>query len=112
MCTRDRALTIAAELSAYAKEYLGEKLYAVIVYGSYARADFTEESDIDIFVLIRCSLQELDAYERDFCRVSSRLSLQNDVTVSVTLRDVDTFDRYKAVLPFYRNIEGEGIRIA
>ena len=112
MCTRDRALTIAAEVSAYAKEYLGEKLYAVIVYGSYARADFTEESDIDIFVLIRCSLQELDAYERDFCRVSSRLSLQNDVTVSVTLRDVDTFDRYKAVLPFYRNIEGEGIRIA
>jgi predicted nucleotidyltransferase len=112
MCTRDRALTIAAEVSAYAKEYLGEKLYAVIVYGSYARADFTEESDIDIFVLIRCSLQELDTYERDFCRVSSRLSLQNDVTVSVTLRDVDTFDRYKAVLPFYRNVEGEGIRIA
>ena len=112
MCTQNRAFAIAAEMADYAKEYLGEKLYAVIVYGSYARADFTNESDIDIFILIRCSLQELDAYERDFCRMSSRLSLQNDVTVSVTLRDVDTFDRYKAVLPFYKNVEGEGIRIA
>ena len=34
------------------KLIFGEKLKAVIVYGSYARGDYNEDSDIDIFVLV------------------------------------------------------------
>ena len=112
MCTQNKALAIASVISSFAKEYLGNKLYAVIVYGSYARADYDEESDIDVFVLIECEAYETEKYEKSFSRIASRLSLENDVTVSVALRDVKTFDQYKSVLPFYKNIEREGIRIA
>ena len=33
------------------KRILGENLKKVILYGSYARGDYTENSDIDIMVL-------------------------------------------------------------
>ena len=112
MCTQEKALAIAGSLSLFAKEYLGEKLYAVIVYGSYARADFNSESDIDICILVDCPPAELEKDERPFSLIASRLSLENDITVSVTLRDAATFNKYKSVLPFYGNIEREGIRIA
>ena len=106
------ALKIASEISKTAKELLMQKLAAVIVYGSYARADFDEESDVDIIILADCPVQELDLYENAVCRAASRLSLEYDVTVSVTLRDLETFNKYKNVLPFYQNIEREGIKIA
>ena len=34
-----------------ARESLGDKLDKVILYGSYARGDYDDESDIDIMVL-------------------------------------------------------------
>ena len=43
------------------KRILGENLKKVILYGSYARGDYTENSDIDIMVLTtayRCGNRE------------------------------------------------------
>ena len=40
-------------------DLLGDKLDRVILFGSYARGDFTPESDIDIMVILNCSEEEL-----------------------------------------------------
>lgn len=110
--TQKTALLIAREIYDQSKQYLSSKLDAVVVFGSYARNDFNEESDLDIMVRIRCPRAELEQYEDFFCMLSSKLSLQYDLTVSVILSDSETFARFKTALPFYRNIEEEGIRIA
>ena len=34
------------------RRILGDKLTKIIVYGSYARGDFRENSDIDIMILV------------------------------------------------------------
>ncbi len=112
MLTRTDALHIAAELAEQAKAVLQNKLDAVIVFGSYARNDFDAESDLDIMVRILCPADQLDEYERFFARLASRLSLRYDVTVSVIVKDKRTFSAFKSVLPFYQNVEREGIKIA
>ena len=112
MLTQTEALRIASELAEQAKAILKNKLETVVVFGSYARNDFDAESDLDIMVRILCPAEQLEEYECFFARLASRLSLQYDVTVAVVLKDSRTFSTFKSVLPFYQNVEREGIKIA
>lgn len=107
-----RARFVSERLASAAKELLREKLDGVVLYGSYARGDFDKESDVDILVRINCDKTQLSYFRDLFCPTASRLSLDYGVTVSVAVADRDSFNRYKTVLPFYRNIEREGIAIA
>ncbi|MCL2222695.1 MAG: nucleotidyltransferase domain-containing protein, partial [Oscillospiraceae bacterium] len=51
-CLSDTTInTLCLEVLASAKKILGERLEKVILYGSYARRDYEEESDIDFFIL-------------------------------------------------------------
>ena len=111
----DRKLQITALLqaaAAKAKQILGDRLCAVVLYGSYARGDFDAQSDVDILIKIDCDRQMLSSYEHAFACLSSRLSLQYDVTVSIVTVSLQTFDQFKQVLPFYQNVEREGICVA
>ena len=51
------------ELEEKLQRVYGNKLKAVILYGSVARGTATEESDIDIMVLIDGTAQKLRAFE-------------------------------------------------
>lgn len=40
-------------------ELFKEKVYKIVLYGSYARGDFTKESDVDIMILLNCDKEEV-----------------------------------------------------
>lgn len=40
------------------------------------------------------------------------MSLEHDITVSVTVKPLEQFRRYQTALPYYRNVVREGIRYA
>lgn len=81
------------------------------LYGSYARADYDGESDIDILLTVDAEEQEISRRRSEIAEVASMLSLKHDVTVSVTAKSFLQFNRYSSVLPFYKNILREGIRL-
>jgi len=41
------------EISKKIKEKFGEKVANIILFGSYARGDYSEESDIDILIIVK-----------------------------------------------------------
>lgn len=87
----------------------GIKIVKIILYGSYARGEAVEDSDIDIMVL--CDNNEADI---DKCRfainsIGNRLSLENDLDVSIKVKDNQTFADWNEVVPFYHNVSTEGI---
>ena len=88
---------------------LSDKVYRIILYGSYARGDFDEESDIDIMVLLNCKEDELGQYRTLINRIASRASLDHDIEVSLLIRDRESFENRSRLLGFYRNIQNEGI---
>ena len=45
------------------KRVLGKDMEKVIVYGSYARGDYDEHSDIDIMVLASCPEEAIKPFE-------------------------------------------------
>ena len=102
---------IAREVVDDVLKILDKKVYKIVLYGSYARGDFTKESDVDIMIILDCSKDEVRQYRRQISRLASRIGLKNDIEVSLLLRDRQTFEQGLSVLPFYRNIVDEGVEL-
>ena len=112
MCDQSQLTAVLDEIANTAREVLSDSLESVILYGSYARGDFDEESDIDIMIRIDCERERLNDIKQTFIKIANALSLKHDVEIPLSLIDTATYNRYKNHLPYYENIEREGIRIA
>ena len=84
----------------------GDNLISIILYGSVARNTATEESDIDIALLVRNNDKAM--YEK-WLDVAVNLDLEYDQLISTSLIEVQKFNKWKKVMPYYINIEKEGI---
>lgn len=90
-------------------EALGEKLNRIVLYGSYARGDFTPESDIDVMILIDCKHEELSQYRELVSKIASEISLNDDVELSLVLEDIYTYEKWLDTLVFYQNVKKDGV---
>ena len=91
-----------------AKKIYGEKLLKVILYGSYARGDFKEDSDVDILLLIDVSPKNERQNIRDLIHKTFDIVLDNELDIQPLIKSIYTFEKWKKILPFYQNIEEEG----
>lgn len=90
-------------------ESLGNIINDIILFGSYARGDFDQESDVDVMILLDCSQQDLPKYRNQLTLISSDISLDDNITVSFVVRDKDTFYNKMSILPFYQNVQKDGV---
>jgi len=102
---------ITKELSRNTQDILGDRLRKIILFGSYARGDYEEYSDLDIMVLADFDENELRTLERKLGRISSQASLDHDITVSLLLNNESLFMSRLHISPFYRNVLSEGVEI-
>ena len=101
MCTRNQAEEILHSVYHACSPIFG-RIHDAYLYGSYARGDFNPESDIDILLTVDLEQAEIAKHRNDVAKVTSRLSLEHDITVSVTVKPLEQFQRYQngaAVLP-------------
>lgn len=87
-------------------ELYGPRLIAVYLFGSYARGDYDESSDLDVMIV----LDAYDSYWDELVRseeLASNLSLEYDVTVSRTIMTEEQWE--KGDLPVLRNVRAEGV---
>ena len=92
-------------------DLLGDKIYKIILYGSYARGDFDSESDIDIMILINGTDEDVIRYRKDVRRIANDVGLDNDILVSLLIRSRQSFEEWSDVVVFYKNIINEGVTI-
>ena len=85
-----------------------DNLQAIILFGSVARGTATEESDLDIAILVNSDDRLM--YDK-LLDVVVKMDLDNDVVISTTIIEKEQFDTWKDVLPFYKNISKEGIQL-
>jgi predicted nucleotidyltransferase len=86
----------------------GERLKCLYLYGSYARGEQDEESDLDVLVV----LDQFDSYAREVDRtgeLGSDLSLKYGITVSpVFIRETEWLH---GDTPFLSNVREEAIAV-
>lgn len=85
----------------------GSQVIRIVLYGSVARGTNTVESDIDIALLLNGGLSKVT--EDRLSDLVVDLNLKYDTVLSVIDIDYEMFRKWEKVIPFYKNVNGEGI---
>ena len=109
MCSQSVLNIITGEIVRKVKGDLGEKLDRIILYGSYARGDHDDESDIDIMVLAKISPEDANSLDTGLTKLANRLGLEHDVLISIFVKDCETFYKFLPAEPFYQNVMRDGV---
>ena len=93
-----------------AKITYGDILYKVILYGSYARGDFDDESDVDIMILLDVPRDEIPNERQKTSAISSQLDVEFDYNLlfAPIVESKEVFIKYQNAMQFFRNVMEEG----
>lgn len=108
MCTNIQLDLITKQMKECYYSIYGNDIVGIFLYGSYARGDFSTDSDIDIAAIVVGERLELQEKLKKVWDISAEISLENDIIVSPAVIPYDEFNKYKQTLPYYRNIWEEG----
>lgn len=111
MCTRIQLESISQQMVESYRSVYGDNIIAIYLYGSYARNDYDNESDIDITAIVKGNRLDLQRQLKQVWNMSADIGLENDVVVSPTVIPYDEYEEYKQTFPYYINIQKEGKRI-
>lgn len=99
---------ITDEILMYLNELLGSIIVECRLFGSCARGDYTEASDIDVALLTSCSRLEIKKFDSIIDNTSADIMLHYNEVLNFICIPIKEFDEKKNWYPFYRNIEKEG----
>lgn len=97
------------EFASDMKQLFKEQLNSVIVYGSYARGDYTNDSDIDIMILVDNSEDEIRNYTDRVADQAFEYLMKYGIQISPVIKNEHHFKYWMDNLPYYRNIRDEGV---
>lgn len=92
-------------------EILGNRVKRIILYGSYARGDYNKSSDIDIMILTDLTDKEIIKYRDKIIDIAYDIEWDNnfDIDISPLVKNIDKFNYWLEALPFYMNVQKEGV---
>ena len=89
----------------------GSHLRKIILYGSYARGDFREDSDIDIMILVDLDDSEIKAAGRRLSDVTFDINFDFDVLIMPIVQNAAFSEHWVGAYPFFNQINNEGIEL-
>lgn len=108
----DHVSQIVYRFSQELKKLFGNKLSKVIVYGSYARGDYNDRSDVDVMVLVKMSDDEIRTIKNDVYDIAFDIQLSTGIEISPIIKNEEQYEYWVDTLPFYRNVREEGVVIS
>ena len=88
-----------------------EKVEAIL-FGSYARGEATADSDVDIIFLVDSSREEISSRNWQLGKIASDIFFDYDLVISPIVENRKFYQDRIDILPFYRNIHREGVKIS
>jgi predicted nucleotidyltransferase len=110
--TEEKIKDVMKKFLEEAKKIYGIKLQAIILYGSCARGDFEDDSDIDVLVLLNVPKEDINFERNKILDITDKLDLAYDVVLAPVFQNYELFQKYMPVSAFYQNVQREGVRIA
>lgn len=103
---------IMQQFASSLRKLLGNTLDSVIVYGSYARGDYSEISDIDVMILVTLTEEKIKKISDEISDMAFEYLMKFGVDISPVVTNIDHFNYWVDNLPYYRNIRDEGVRLS
>jgi len=108
MISQKRLRQILKEYRARLDETLGEDLDSIVLYGSQARGDAVEGSDIDVLCVMKKSFDYGELILRT-SEITSEISLKYDVVLSRSFARLEDYKTRQT--PFLMNVRREGVTV-
>ena len=89
------------------RKIYGDLIDRVILYGSTARGTQTEESDVDVAILLHAGATK--EMREQMLNLVIDLELACGKVLSVLCIDYEKFIEWQDTLPFYKNIRKDGV---
>lgn len=105
----DNTHDILLKFSRDVKKVLGDKLTKIILYGSYARGEQRENSDFDIMILTTLADAQIEKIEEKIFDIAFDYEMKYFVEISVIIKNEEHFNYWLGALPFYDNVNREGV---
>ena len=83
------------------------RIDSIVLYGSVARGEATDDSDVDIAIILVSSMakEEVDA----FIHWNAQMDLKHDKIFSIIDIEKEMMTKWASAVPFYKAIQEEGI---
>ena len=98
--------TVIREYSEGLRKIFGDQLASVLLYGSFARGEGRDDSDIDLLCVLHSPFAYDDAIQKS-SMLTAKLSLKHDVVISRVLVSQEELETRN--LPFYMNVRREAV---
>ena len=99
---------VKEECTSLVRDLLKEDLVEVVLYGSCARGDYTEDSDIDIALLTKSNRLEVKKYENALATIATEIAMKHFAIVNFVCLPYEEFEEKKTWYPYFMNIAMEG----
>lgn len=103
---------IMLQFASSLRKLLGNTLDSVIVYGAYARGDYSELSDVDVMILVTLSEEKIKKISEEISDMAFEYLMKFGVDISPVITNIDHFNYWVDNLPYYRNVRDEGVRLS
>ena len=107
--TDPRINEISKRVVQAARDTFKEKLDRVYLFGSYARGNYDNESDIDFLIVADTTQEDACAKHAEVRKHMPGIDLEFDLLVSCCITSSEVFRQYMDDLPFYQNVVKDGI---
>ncbi len=104
-----KIIKFLSELEEQLIKVFNNRLKKVILFGSYAKGNNDNESDIDIMVLV--DENDLKKYDDVILDLTVDLSIKYAILPSIFLENPKNYLEYRNYRPLFRNIHEEGIEL-
>lgn len=89
----------------------GIHLKSIILYGSYARGDYTEDSDIDIMILLDMPDHDIKEHWHELSGLTYDFNMEYGLDIKPIVKNEGHFEKWVFAYPFYSNISKEGVKL-
>ncbi|MBQ7845763.1 MAG: nucleotidyltransferase domain-containing protein [Clostridia bacterium] len=111
MCSQLEVRTIIAQLREKLANIFPQEQFDIILFGSYARHDADDESDIDVMFLVNSSRQTIQEKHWQIGEAAAEVLMDFGIVVSPIVENRAYYHANADLLPFFRNVQREGVRI-
>lgn len=91
------------------KKIYGKAMKVVLLYGSYARGDYNEKSDVDIMILVDMPDSVINQFFAQTADMTYDFNMDNHVEFSPAVKNIKQFYKWVEVNPFYKNVKKRGV---
>lgn len=99
---------VTTDFTYMVQERIGKDIIQCRLFGSCARGDYDDDSDIDIILLTNCNRQKSEKYTDILIDIVTELAMKYFVVVNAFCVPYREYEDKKSWYDFFVNIEKEG----